>query len=480
MSKIASVVKSEQGYIGLNHINGIVLEEARKELRWPQSVKTYKKMMYDPTIAAANNVIDIMLGRVNWKFVPPDKKNKKAVQAADFLNWCMNNMQDQTWSEFINEVGSYRIYGYHISEKVYGRVKEGKYEGSYHWRKLATRSQDTVYKWLFDNNGRELIGFEQSLTQLTNAAQGMPLKGVSGGVIPIPRNKFMLFRYGTRRSNPEGASLLNGAYIPWKFKSIIEEYEAVGVAKDLGGIPQLGIDVGWLSKAAEDPNSQEAAVIAQLERDAANLHAGSQTHIIMPIAYNQSGKPLFEFKIVGVEGGGKQYDTDDIIKRKQNEILMLYLADVLKLGNDGSGSFALSESKNDLLALAIEKHLKLIADVINNDLVPQTLIINGMFLDKEDMPKLTYSDLDEVDYDNFSKLIQRVASVSYLPRTPQVINEILEKSGFEYRVDPDAELDTSVFPAEMASQSGDGLKGAGDGASKNLSGKDNSSANVEN
>lgn len=248
-----------------------------------------------------------------------------------------------------------------------------------------------------------------------------------------------------------------------------------GIAKDNGGIPVIGVDVNMLSKAQEDPTSPEASLISNLEQAAANLHAGDKTYIITPLDYDDSGKPLYSFELKGITGGGKQYDSNAVIQRKQNEILWIYLADVLKLGTDSHGSFSLADSKNALLAFAIEHHLQLIADVINEDLVKQTLEINGIFLEDEFIPKITYGDLDEVDFDNFSKLIQRLSSVGMLPRTLETVNEILEKSGFKHRLtqedlDKESELDSNVLSNELfpnsESKSGEGNETPFEGTSK--------------
>jgi hypothetical protein len=291
---------SEKGYIGLNQVNGRIYEESRDALRFPNATKTFKKMSYDPVISAANSTIDLMIGRVQWFFDVPDTASDKAKEAAEFLNYCMNSMDMGTWEDFITECGSYRRYGFHIAEKVYNKVKEGKWKGKYKWKKLPTRAQDTIEEWVFSKDNRELLGLKQSTRNVTHP---LALKSLTG-YIEIPRSKFIHFAYDGYRDNPEGRSPLVGAYIPWTYKTLIEEYEAVGVAKDLGGIPLIGVDVDYLAKAQENPASAEAAVVEALKRDAANMHSGDQSYMLLPLAYTQDGgKPLFDFKLVGVDGG---------------------------------------------------------------------------------------------------------------------------------------------------------------------------------
>ena len=44
------------GQTGLRVINGRVYEEAKKELVFPRSIRTFKTMMYDISVASANDL----------------------------------------------------------------------------------------------------------------------------------------------------------------------------------------------------------------------------------------------------------------------------------------------------------------------------------------------------------------------------------------------------------------------------------------
>ena len=483
----------EKGWLGLNFTTGAnygtVFEDNRADFRFPQSIKTFEYMSQDPTIAAANNILDIMINKINWSFKVSENATAKEKAANDFLNWCMVNM-DHTWKSFIEEIGSYRIYGFHVAEKVWKEInpiESKKYSGKFKWKKLPTRSQTTIQGWSFDDEVRELVSVKQNLENISNIFNIKTTD--SDGLIDLPISKVLLFSYKKRRGNPEGHSPLKDCYQPWTYKKTIESYEAVGVAKDLGGVPVLGVDANWLAKAQEDSSSSEGQVLETLTTYMENLHAGEQTYMIMPIAYNDSGKELFKFDLIGVDGGGKQYNTRDIINGKQLEILMIYLADVLKLGADNHGSFALAENKNNLLTFGIENHLQFISDVIDNDLIPQTLAINGWGdIPKEKMPKLSHTDLDEVDTEKLSKLIQRLASTNMIPRGTVLINEILEKSGFKYRLqegdnEPDRPYTTETPYPELFT---DNESGASEGMESGLpngtgdSNKNNSDLNLDN
>lgn len=458
------------GYSGLKSVSGWIFEESKRELRWPAAGSTYRKMAYDSSVKSALNIFNILIGKVPWNVGYRKGAKKETIEAAEFLTFCMGNMDNQyLWSDFITEVLSYLQYGFHVSEKVYTKVKTGRWQGKYKWKKLATRSQDTLYEWVMDERNSELLGVKQNPSIIgLNAPEGE---------VMIPRNKFLHFKYGGNRDNPEGESPLKGCYTSWKYKTLVEDYEATGVAKDMGGIVEVGIHVDYLAKAEANPSGPEAKVVERMRADAANLHAGEQAYVMKPIAYDDRGNPLFTFGLKGIDGGGKQYNTDDIIRRKQNEILTVFVADVLKLGQDGKGSFALSDSKNNQLTLAVQYHLDLIKNVLNNDLIPQTLALNGWNFAPEDMPFFEYGDIDDRDLDVLSKFIQRVTAVGAIS-TDKTLDEALRKVADLPAPDYDKPM-----PANEANQSraGDGMKsGMGNGTSNKPAKKDNSAGNNEN
>lgn len=426
-----------QGHDGLRTNYGHVLEHAIIELRWPEAICTYSKMALDPTIAAVNNFYNMMISRAEFKFEAPvlsydeykegyedegleslseaefEAQMKKSKAAARYLNYCKNNMQGQTWNQFISGIGTYRIYGFSIAEKVWTTVPRGKYKGRKKWKSLSQRAQFTVDKWKWDKKDPEkLTGVVQRPTAFDVDRYGTQYSGdhSSEKQRTIDRNKFILFRFDPKVNNPQGTSPLDGCWEAWKYLQLVREYQAIGVAKDLGGIPVIGVPVEKMIEAAADPSGAAAQTIEALKANAAALHAGDESYVIKPIDYTDGNKDLYTFELIGINGGGKQYDTQEIIRQYQNEILTCYSASMLKMGQDATGSFALSDNMNNLLAFGVQHNLDIITQQINVDLIPQTLAINGWLLEEEFMPKLTYGDIAPRDLDEVGKFIQRAVT----------------------------------------------------------------------
>jgi len=283
------------GYTGLREVAGYIYEDSKIELRYPYAGETYRKMMLDPTIASLVNFIKIMLSKPEWYSDYPSDAPDETKEAAEFLAYCMSNMEDQTWREFISQVTDYIFFGFQINEKVFTRVTKGTWAGKIKWKHLPSRPQDTLTGWVIDDQGL-VKGVKQNPSQIGVAS-------LKNGEVTIPRNKFLHFRNMPRSSNPEGTAGLKGCYLPWREKTLASELELVGMTKDLAGICELGVDAEYLAKAALNPGGPEARNIEQMKMDAANLSAGEQTYLIRPIAYSEQGKELFTFKLAGIDGG---------------------------------------------------------------------------------------------------------------------------------------------------------------------------------
>ena len=468
----------EVGTTGLRVISKHILEESRTELRWPNVIKTYKTMQKDATISSAINLFKMMLTRIEWKVEPPLNATDEQIKKAKFIEQCKDDME-HSWNEFIQNVSSSYTYGFSVQEKVYRkRTKDrgSRYnDGLIGWKKLPIRSQDTIQGWNFDQEGRNLLSVEQNLETLNYNGRYTNLATSGGNIITIPRNKFMLFRVNPERDNPEGNSLLKSVYLAWRYRTSIEEQEAIGIVRNMVGTPVVKIPPIYMSP---DASVEQKAIYEYYKNMVRNLERNEQSGIVLPNAYDpESRQPLFSFELLSVSSG-RQYDTGAIITRYDYKILTALFADFLKLGQEQVGSFALAGSKTSIMAMAIEARLDEIADTLNNDLVRQTFALNGW--DDEELPKFTYTDLDEEDLDEFGKLVQRVFSVNGVEFDREIANIIRER-GFKATPYPkDQPIDEDLLPNNRSRASDGMAKGSGNGTSDSTSSNDTTVSNVEN
>lgn len=461
------------GDSGLKLINGRVYEELRNDLIFPNSISTFKRMLYDSSISTAKDLFDMMIRSVDMKAEAKDESNENAVRNAEFINWMFDNLENQTFQQFLTEVLTYNWAGFSILEKVFEEVKEGEYEGLMRIKEFSPRSQDSLDRWLWKKSDpRQLAGIRQNIR--TSHLFQNDFYTESTKDIPLP--KLLLFSYNSTKGNPEGRSPLIKCYVTWKFKCLIEDYEATGIAKDMSGVPVIGIPKDIILKGTADPSSPEGVMLGFIKAQAASMQAGEELYAITPIEYTETGKPLYELKLQGVQGGSKNYDSNVVIQRRQNEILMAYFADVLKLGNDGSGSFALADSKTNILGYAIADHIQFIVSNIQKQVIEQLARMNGW---KEDeIPVFKASDVEDLDLDEFSKSIQRIFAVGGVEKRRDEMNLIREKA---FGLPPvEGDPDEIIF-TENDSRVGDGMsEGMPNGTGNSSSGGDDSVGNNEN
>lgn len=465
----AKVKSGASAMFSLSTIMGQIFEESKKELRFPHASKIYKQMLLDSSVATPYSLIEIMLSRPNWKVEAPKDAPEEEKLIARKLNYNIATMT-RPWVEYIQEMVSYLIYGHWEGEKIFTKIDSphGSFEGL---KDILTISQDTVDSWIFEEDRSELIGLRQSLKHIQSTLKNKGLHGY----VDIPKIKFLHLRNSPKRNNPEGRSVLNACYVDWKFKSVIEEYQAIGVTRDLGGVPVFIVDSEVLEKANADPSSWEAALINRLMDMGRSMHSGDLNCGIIPVAYDEKGNKLFDFKLQGIEGGGKQYNTLDIAKYHSNKILMVFFADVLSLGSGKGGSYALSDSKISLLNLAIESHLLTIARMLNHDLIRHIYQRNGWVYDPETSCKFVHDRIDDGDLEVFASAVQKILAVGGVRFSKELEDTILDKA-FDL---PGYNEDTQFLELQNNSRSGDGMQeglsnGTGDSTSK---GGDRSTAN---
>ena len=316
---------SEIGYNGLHISNSQILEEAKRELQFPTSVITYKQMTYDSMVSAALNYFEQMMLKAKFTFKPHELADEEQKEYAKFMTECIGDME-HSWQDFIQEVSSMNTYGFCVNEIVLRKrlkSKGSKYnDGKVGIRKLPVRSQDSIV-WDYDDN-QNLVGLKQLIARV--GTSGRVLLTAKGQEIKIPREKFLLFRLGKKKDSPVGESPLRGCYYAWKYKAGVEEQEAIGLNRDLSGVPVAWIPPQMMSNDASPDMQSQYQMFQNIVR---NVNNNQQAGMVLPLMYDENSKqPVFKFELLKNEGG-KAYDTTSIKTYYSNAILTALSADVL-------------------------------------------------------------------------------------------------------------------------------------------------------
>ena len=416
---------SEFGSTGLKHSGGTVFEEFLTNLRGTKGARVYREMSdNDPTIGSIIYAIEKVILRLDWRVEAFSDKSAdgetspKDQETAEFVNECLNDMSD-SWDTTLTQILSMLIYGYAFHEIVYkvrgGDSKDPQRRSKYSdnkigWRKFAIRGQETLWQWMFDAEG---------------GIQGMIQSDPSASVYikAIPIEKALLFRVKNDKNNPEGRSLLRNAYRSWYFKHRIEEIEAVGIERDLAGLPIAYIPPEYLSSTA---SADQVSFRNSIEQIVQNVKRNEQEGIVMPLMYDESGHKMFDLSLLST-GGSRQFDTDKIINRYDQRIAMSVLSDFILLGHDRVGSYSLGTAKMDLWSMAVDAIANSIAEVINQYAIPRLLKLNGM--DTERAPYLTYGEVSHIDLTEIADYVSKLANSGLLMSDPNLEDYLRELGG---------------------------------------------------
>ena len=312
--------------------------------------------------------------------------------ANEFVQQCIDDMKPQ-WSAFISEVLSYRIFGWALHEVIYKRrdKNNSKFpDGKIGWAGWPIRSQDSLYEWIWDESTGEVSAMVQ---QVPN----------TGRTVTIPMDRALLFRLSQHKGNPEGRSLLRNAYRPWFFKKHTENQEAIGIERDLAGLP-VAYMAGEL--ASQSPGDSTETYYQIMQKIVRNVRRDEEAGLVLPLAYDEHGNPLVKFELLS-SSGTRAIDTTKVKEGYARGIAMTMLADWVMLGHERVGSLALADSKTDMYGLTLGVFNDAIAEPINDIAIPRLMMLNGM--KPVEMPKVVPGDIETPDLEKFANAVNTLA-----------------------------------------------------------------------
>ena len=448
----------ELGQSGIATFQRFINDSKKVALAMPTRLTTYDTMMDDD---AVSNSVDITnLHTVAALHGGQFKGNtEKGKIAAEFLNYQIRNITHGTWLDACVNFTTDLRYGFSLQQPVLEKRKHGVHKGRMCLKKIAPRSQHSVYGWVWDDNFREVIGIVQTPMKRQKKVSGRNKDGltrlqahalVEKDYTFIPIEKLLHFRHNATNNNPQGDSPLSYCYDSWQEKKIVEHLETVGATKDLAGIITLRIPSELVEAANSGTNAVAEEEYKDIQKDVADLHAGKSTSMVLLSDRDASGNYLYDVNIEGIQGGGKSFDTSNIIIEKKKQIYNIFGTAFLLLGQSNTGSNAASETGNTTHDFYVERRVRHCIDTINTQLAPRLLAANNIELGYEDMPEFVGADPTKPSLDEIGKLVQRLASTNMM--TEQAINHYYEILGLP--LDGIAEMFKMNEEREMSSKAG--------------------------
>ena len=392
------------GQTGLNRSGGYVYEEWLPQLSGNRATKVYREMRdNDAVVGAIILAIESLIREVEWRVVPANDSTEAAA-AAVFLEQCIGDMST-TWEDFVNEILSMFVYGYSYFETVYkrrgGDADDSKFKSKYNdgrigWRKFSVRAQDSIVRWSFDDDGGINGAIQQCAPYYTDTF--------------LPIERCLLFRTTTNKNNPEGRSMLRNAYRSYYFVKRIQEIEAIGIERDLAGLPVIEVPEELMSTKA---NASQKALRNSLEQLVQQIRRDQREGVVMPSAVGRDGKPTGYKLSLLASGGRRQIDSDAVIKRYEGRIAMTVLAEFIMLGLDAHGSFALAHEKTHLFAKSVKGILDDIESTFNRYAVGNLFKFNPEF-DSKDWPLIEHGDIETPPLEEMANYVQKLTMAGLL------------------------------------------------------------------
>ena len=384
------------GSPGLRQNGGYIAEEFLKDLSGVNGRKKFREMAENDWVCGAILfAIENLIRGVEWTAQAADD-TAEAEAAKAFVEEVLVDMST-SFDTVLTEICTMFTFGFAPMEITWKRRVAGTddmglpisrfTDGKIGIASIALRKQETVVRWDIDDADGRIYGFWQ--------------QPYTRPQVYIPTPKTLLFRTTPVANNPEGRSILRTAYRSWFYRSRIEEIEAIGIERDLAGLPMVRIPATLM-----DPNAsiEDKAVYQAYRRLVTQVRRDQQEGIILPSNRDQSGNLLFEFELL-TTGGSRSFDTNAVLTRYDRATATAVLADFIFLGQQAVGSFALSSDKTALFAAAIQAFLsKAIAERFNEDLLPRLWTLNGF--DFAAMPTLVPADIEEASLGEVGALIQ--------------------------------------------------------------------------
>lgn len=318
----ADAPRNAAGYMSDQFLYGATgqdLMESVPALAWPESIRTYHAMRFDPKIAGVLAAYTLPLRDADWVLNPKGCRD-------EVVEWCagalgLDILGDDSgpgpfvrrgvqWDDHLRLALLHLIYGFMPFAFA------GEWVGDpmrYKLTTLAERMPQTITRIDVNRDG--------SLNEIYQF-------GEQNG---IPASQLVWYVHNREGANWVGQSMLRPAYPPWLIKHEMWRVMATSSRRFGMGVPTV-----------EAPPGGTPAQVTEAARLAASMRVGDQAGMGLP-----SG---FIAKLIGITGSVP--DTLDFTRYLDQQIAESVLAGLLNLDASPNGSRALGETMLGLLRMS--------------------------------------------------------------------------------------------------------------------------------
>lgn len=352
----------------------------------------------DETVGAMLWCIASVMGLVKWKHEPrvdgvKATEDPEAIRLAAFADTLLGDMK-VSYADHVEEALTMLWAGFAPCEVVTKQCDGSNSAFSdrlYRIHHLPLRDPLSVMGWEYDKVRQEITGMHQQT--------------YSGGAT-IPAWKLMNYRTSTHLDSPYGRPLLVNAWKVWKLKNKVQESEAVGIERDLCGLPVFKMPIEDMEKAGEvNPTTGEPTPEAMVARKriqmmikaVKDMRFGHGDGLIYPsdtYAEDNEGDRTakYAFDLV-TTAGQRSIDARTVARDHDRAIARVAGMQFLHLGDRSSGSYGLSDDQSSLAIRSFMTLAVKIATEWNRKPLPLVWTINAF--DRRYMPALVPSEINK-------------------------------------------------------------------------------------
>jgi hypothetical protein len=323
-----------------------------------------------------------------------DPKYAKAKNYADFCTFATRNIEGTRLVDVVEQLLDCLIYGHKVGEITYelkdlGKKNEdfGLSSGSkYLVKHIKVKPQKSLafvvdqFNNVLGFKARPIVGFDYAID--------------STKTVIIPREKFVVFTFRAKDSDPRGTSILRAVYNAWHLKMTMwPEYLRWLTNCAVPGL--VGI--------AAPPENQEKVYV--MNPDGSVAVDGQGNPILIP-ATSQLANALEQIRnasVIAVPNGtvvtpiGNQTSSEPFKTAKDvlnQEIEMALLLQTLATTSMAHGSRAASQVALTVLDVLIFYIKQMVADSIKRDIITQLVTLNFPDVDVDLIPTISLGDTE--------------------------------------------------------------------------------------
>lgn len=352
----------------------------------------------DETVGAMIYCIAATMRQITWDYVPQidgvdSPEDAEAKKWADLATTMLKDM-DRPFDDHVEDSLSIIWAGYAPIEMVFKRrdgIESRFSDGYYGIDRLNLLDQTTVWDWVYAD------GKPVAMKQMGTGVVGSGL---------IPLSKTLLYRTSAQYNNPRGRPLLKPAWRAWRLKRKIQDSEALGIERELVGLPIFEMPEDVIEQQFEvdasdapTPEALRAQRLVQSAKSATqDMRLNKSGGLLIPSdTYGdefQGGAAAKKFNFrIQTTGGQRSIDSRTAARDYDHAIARVAMMQFLTLGQRSGGSYALSDDQSSMAVASIMALADKITAEWNKKAVTLTWLVN-VFPDKY-RPRLKHSDVNK-------------------------------------------------------------------------------------